>query len=71
MAHVLTNTFAATSLSRPDSRFGQIRKRIGEYRAYRRTLADLRRLSPDELEDVGLIDLPIREIARVSAAYQH
>ena len=37
--------------------------RIAEYRAYRRTLAELRTLSPAELNDLGLNQTMLKSVA--------
>lgn len=66
MAHALTNTIGMTSLSHEDGWLNAARKRVEAHMAYRRTLADLRSLSIDELEDLGFAGLPLERIAHRS-----
>lgn len=43
-----------------------LRRRLGEYRTYRRTLAELRALSIRQREDLGFAGLDMADIARAA-----
>lgn len=47
--------------------FNRIRTAIAQYRVYRQTLNELRSLSTRELNDLGIAQGNVREIARASA----
>ena len=67
MAYALNQTSGMTSLSTMDSWLTEARRRFQAWRAARRTEAELRRLSVEELDDLGLAGLSLRDVARDSA----
>lgn len=50
------------------NRIERFRRTQAERSQYRKTLAELRRLSPGQLEDIGLVGLSLERVARAATA---
>ena len=66
MAHALVYPARDLRVPHGEGIAAQLRRRMTEYRRYRETLAELRRLGDDELEDLGMSRFALREIAHRS-----
>lgn len=64
MTHVVTHGALDRAHDSISSRFAALRRRISEYREYRKTVAELRALDTRELEDLGIARGDITRIAR-------
>lgn len=64
MAHVMNFPSATKTQNPAIGFFANIAKAVADYRLYLRTVAELKSLSPRELQDLGLSRFAIPEVAR-------
>ncbi len=66
MAHALVHPARDLRVPHGEGIVAQLRQRLADYWRFRETLAELRRLSDDELDDLGMSRFALREIAHRS-----
>ncbi len=63
MANIAFDPIGGASFVNRGSFIARLRRRWAQYRTYRRTLAELRSLSTDELDDIGTSRFHLKTLA--------